>query len=335
MADIIEEAVEIAKEEKAEPKPKRKVEIVDVVEDTQQTLKLADIVADNNIRSELTDISDLATSISSVGVIEPLIVTPQADEAGKLTGKYALVAGYRRFAGAKQAGLKEVPVCIRDYTPDKQLAIAFIENSQRVDMNPMDKATCIAKMLEQGGDQKTLAKLIGVSEGFISQHMALRKLPKQVQNAIKNKKVDLAQARMLGKLKDDEETMIELVKDIPNMTTVELSNKIDHLVEKRKAKEAAEAEKAAKAEKAEKKKSKKADGDDSPDDETDDETPEPPAKKSLAEKYADTELEPLNKTGLREQLTFYANKLERSESEAKRMEYKFVLKGLEIAAGVK
>jgi hypothetical protein len=71
------------------------------------------------------------------------------------------------------------------------------------------------------------------------------------------------------------------------------------------------------------------------DDEDDEEEDKKPAKKSLAEKYAEMELAPLNKTALREQLELYANKLERSESEDKRAEYKYILKGMEICAGLK
>jgi len=292
------------------------------------TLKLTDIVLGDNVRSDLGNISDLAASITSEGLIEPVIVTPMYDDTNKFTGKYGLSVGYRRYAAAKQAGLKEVPVRVMDLSDDKKLRVALIENIQREDMNPLDKARGIQMMLAQEGmDQKTAAKTLGVSEGFISQHLGLLKLPKQVQNAIKNEKIDFGQARLLAKIKD-EEKMVDLLPAVPDLTSSQLQIKVEQIVSKIKEKEEAEKEKAEASEKKKPKKAKSEGEDDAEEDAK-------PAKKSLAEKYAEMELEPLTKSALREQLEFYANKLERSESEEKRMEYKFILKGMEICAGLK
>lgn len=302
---------------------KAKKTALSLVDDDAQNLDfpMANIVLrEQNVRTDYTDMEELAASIRGVGIIEPLIATPVRNEAGEKTDKVTLVAGYRRYFAAKKMGLKNVPVRIMTINGPEQDVIAMIENLHRVDMNPMDRAVGLHNiMVEQQLDQKGVASLIGLSEGYISQHLGLLKLPAKAQTAIRNGKLVMTHARALSRLKN-EDTILDLLKDAPSMTASELNNKVEFLLQKEKEKIAKEKEK----EDAPKK--RKAAG--SSDDEEDE-------KKGLAERYADTELAPLGVKALREELRARAEKLDKAKTEASRTEHKFVLKGLEIAAGLK
>jgi ParB/RepB/Spo0J family partition protein len=93
--------------------------------ETVQRIPLGDLhAADDNIRREVGDVSELAASIQSVGILEPLLVSPNA-------GGYVVVAGARRLAAAKAAGLTEVPAIVREVTDAERVEIGLIENCQR------------------------------------------------------------------------------------------------------------------------------------------------------------------------------------------------------------
>lgn len=267
----------------------------------------------------LPDITGLVESIKKEGILEPLIGMQARDEEGNaIEGKIELVAGYRRYKAAKEAGLKTVPVRFISSDRNRQHRVALVENLQRADMNAMDKARGIQKLMEDEElDQKGAAEALGFSPGFISQHLSLLKLPKKAQERVAKGRLEWTSARELGRIGNDD-IVIGLLDAAEEMTATDLKNKVEFIIakEKEKAKAAEAKDGTAKP----KKKGAKADE---------------PEKKSLAEKYAELELEPLKKTDLRTALQQYAEKLDRSESETKRTEYKYVLKGLEIAAGLK
>lgn len=284
---------------------------------------LANIVLrEANVRSEYTGMDELGASIRAEGIIQPLTLVPIYDENNKRTEKGELIAGYRRYYAAKKAGLKTVPVHFVSADEHRRHRLAMIENLQRVDMNPMDRALGIQKMMaDEELDQKSVAASLGVSEGYVSQHLGLLKLPAKVQGAVRNNKLEMTHARALGRLKE-EETILGMLKEAQTLTAADLNAKVEFVLTKEKEKAAKAAEKAA-----EKPSKRKAAGDD--------EDAMPPSKKSLAEQYADAELAPLNKTDLRNELQARAGKLENAKTESSRLEHKFVLKGLEIAAGLK
>jgi ParB family chromosome partitioning protein len=289
---------------------------------------LTDIVLrEKNVRTgDLPQMDEMTASIGDEGIIQPLTVVKVYDDDGKWTGKAELDAGYRRYWAARGIGLKVVPVRFVNADEARKHRIAMIENLQRADMNGMDIAQGIKHMMDlEDMDQKTVASSLGVSEGYVSQHLALLKLPQKAQVAVRKGKLELTHARALGRLKD-EETVLKLLPDAPSMTAADLNTKVEFLLQKEKAAKEKEKEKEEKKDKPEGKTStRKPAG----------EPPAAPEKKSLAERYAEMELAPLNKTTLREKMMEVALKLDRAESEAKRAEYKYTLKGLEIAAGVK
>lgn len=290
------------------------------VGDAKYEFPLANIVLrEKNVRSNLPDISDLVASIKSEGIIEPLVGVLLSD------GKLELVAGYRRYHAAQQLKLETVPV--RTITGDnaRRHRVALIENLQRVDMNPMDRAIGLNEMIaNEGIEQREVARKLGVSDGYVSQHLALLKLPKKVQLAVRSGQIELAHARQLSRVKNEEKAL-EFLALAPNLTSVALSDKIDIYLQKEKEKEAKALEAAKKKEKAERRKKLGVKDDDEDEDE---------APKTLADEYAEKKLEPLKKTDMMEALKFYASKFERAEAETKKAEYKGILKGLEIAAGL-
>lgn len=293
-------------------------------ENFEHMFPLADLVLrEKNVRSgELPNMEEMVASVRDEGIIQPLTVVKIYDDAGKWTGKAELDAGYRRYWAARKIGLKAVPVRFINADENRKHRVALIENIQREDMNDMDIALGIKQMMDNESlDQKDVASSLGLSEGYVSQHLALLKLPQKAQVAVRKGKLEMTHARALGRLKD-EETVLKLLPDASTMTAADLNTKVEFLLQKEK-------EKKEKEEKAEAKPASTRKGAASSD------TPPAPEKKSLAERYAEMELTPLNKTTLREKMMELATKLDRAESEGKRAEYKYTLKGLEIAAGVK
>jgi ParB family chromosome partitioning protein len=281
---------------------------------TNEEFPLDDIQVGENIRSDLPNIDELAASIASEGFLQPIIVTRAEG------GKVDLVAGWRRYAAAKKLKLRVVPVRILTADKPGRLRIALLENLQREDMNPLDKAKAIQKLMEMDDlDQKTAAEFLNVSESYVSQHLKLLKLPGAAQSALKKGQIDMAGARALGRL-PDEAAVKEFLPVAKTATVAELNTQIEFKLHEDKK----DAEREALA--PPKSRSKKVDAEPAPAAE--------PERKSLAERYADLEMTPLNKSTLREKLMEHAIKLDQAKSAEKRAEYKFILRGLEIAAGI-
>jgi ParB family chromosome partitioning protein len=123
-------------------------------------------------RFDAGSISELAHSISTAGIVQPLIVRPLAD------GSYELVAGERRWRAAREAGLDEVPAVIRDEGESERLQTALIENMAREDLNPVDEARACATLVEDLGlTKEELARRVGRSRAAVSNLIRLLDLP--------------------------------------------------------------------------------------------------------------------------------------------------------------
>lgn len=127
-------------------------------------------------------IEELAKSIKKYGVIQPIIVTKQTDY-------YEIVAGERRWRAAKKAGLKEMPCIVRDSDEKTNKEIALIENIQREDLNPIDKARGFRQLLDEYGmTQQQLADTIGLNRSTVTNVLRLLNLDERVmQLAIEGK----------------------------------------------------------------------------------------------------------------------------------------------------
>lgn len=287
------------------------------------------VLREKNIRTEYTKMAELGASISAEGIIEPLVVERLLNPDKTPSAKAELIAGYRRYFAAKKLGLATVPVRFINADESRKHRLAMIENIQREDMNPMDVAIGIRKMMDHEQlDQKSVAESLGVSEGYVSQHLALMRLPPKAQKAVKTGEIEMTHARALGRLKEPD-NVLGLLKEASSMTAAELNNKVEFVLQKEREKEERQPAKAPAAAEPKEPSAREARPTAAAD------VPATREKKSLAERYAEMELVPLNQKSLREEMMSLAIKLERAESEAKRTEYKYTLKGLEIAAGVK
>jgi ParB family chromosome partitioning protein len=148
-----------------------------------------------NPRSDLGELGELAASITSLGIIQPLTVRPTED------GRYLLVAGERRYAAALAAGLTEVPAIVREMDDRQALEIALVENCQRRDLNPTDEAGAYRALISgHGYTQRSLAKQIGRSQSHIAKRLALLDLPAEVRSEVDSGGITLPDAAELARL---------------------------------------------------------------------------------------------------------------------------------------
>ena len=150
-------------------------------------------------------IAELAKSISDKGVLQPLLVR-------KLGKYYEIVAGERRFRAAKQAGLSEVPVIIRELSDQETLEIAIIENLQRENLNPIEEAEAFKKLLDFGMSQEEVAKSVGKSRSAVANTLRLLNLPKRARNALVKSEISAGHARaILSKPEEDREWALQQI----------------------------------------------------------------------------------------------------------------------------
>ncbi len=191
------------KEEKVETKEVVKEVIKEVVKEvpTEMTLKIKDIEINKEQPRKLFNedaLQELADSITQHGIIEPLVVT-------KRDKYYLLVSGERRWRAAMKAGLKEVPVVVKDYTDQQILEIGIIENIQREDLNPIEEAQAYRKLIEEFQlKQDDVAERVSKSRTTITNILRLLKLAESVQEMVIDEKLSNGHARALIPIEDDE-----------------------------------------------------------------------------------------------------------------------------------
>lgn len=163
-------------------------------------------------------LKSLAESIRQYGVLQPLVVsrTDVEKPEGGLESIYELIAGERRLRASKLAGLKQIPVVIRHGESNlTKLELAIIENIQREDLNAIDRAKALRKLIEEFGiSHAECAAKIGKSREYVSNSLRLLSLPEHMQNAILNKEISEGHARPLLALNDRPEERETLFKEI-------------------------------------------------------------------------------------------------------------------------
>jgi ParB family transcriptional regulator, chromosome partitioning protein len=164
-------------------------------------------------------LNELADSIRMYGVLQPLVVTRREfiKDDGGLGTDYELIAGERRLRASKLAGLREVPALIRATQDDEKtkLELAIIENLQREDLNPIDRARAFHQLSEEFGfKHNEIAKKIGRSREYVSNTIRMLALPEEILNALSEKKISEGHAKPLLMLTDRPEEQIVLFKEI-------------------------------------------------------------------------------------------------------------------------
>jgi len=140
---------------------------------------------------------ELAESIKAQGIMQPILVRP-VDGKNKANTTYEIIAGERRTRAAKLAGLTEVPVLIRDVSDEAAAAMALIENMQREDLNPLEEAHGLQRLINEFGmSHEAAAKAVGRSRSTASNLLRLLNLAKPVQTMLMAGDIDMGHARAL------------------------------------------------------------------------------------------------------------------------------------------
>ncbi len=169
------------------------------------TLKISEIEPNRSQPRKDFDeqsLGELAESISSHGLLQPLLVRPLP------LGGYEIVAGERRYRACRMAGLNEVPVIIRELTESETMELALIENLQREDLTPLEEAEGYnVLMREHGFTQEEIAQSMGKSRPAIANALRLLKLPESVRELLREDKISAGHARALLTLGSEEEML--------------------------------------------------------------------------------------------------------------------------------
>ncbi|MEW6219407.1 MAG: ParB/RepB/Spo0J family partition protein [Thermodesulfobacteriota bacterium] len=145
------------------------------------------------------ELEELAASIREKGIIQPLVVR-RLDEDG-----YELIAGERRWRASQLAGLEEVPVVVKDVSPDEALELALIENIQRQDLNPLEEAEAYARLVEELRiTQEEVARRVGKERSTVANYLRILALPDWAKEDLVNDRLSMGHAKVLLAVDEDE-----------------------------------------------------------------------------------------------------------------------------------
>ncbi len=151
-------------------------------------------------------IEELASSIKEKGVIQPIIVR-------RVDSGYELIAGERRWRAAQKAGLKNIPIIVKDVSPAEALELALIENIQREDLNPLEEAEAYNRLIREFGlTQEELASRVGKERSTVANFLRLLKLPDYIKENIWAEAISMGHARVLAGVEYPEDQ--RLVRDM-------------------------------------------------------------------------------------------------------------------------
>ena len=165
-------------------------------------------------------ILELADSIKQFGVLQPLLVRKNKDY-------YEIIAGERRWRAAKQAGVKEVPVIVKEYTEQEIVEIGLIENIQRENLNPIEEAMAFKRLLEEFNlKQDEVAERVSKSRTAVTNSMRLLKLDERVQQMIIDDMISTGHARALLAIDDEEQQYLLATKIFDEKLSVRETEKL-------------------------------------------------------------------------------------------------------------
>ena len=192
----------LEEEPKKSPKEEKKVIVKEIVKEVTTKPQEVEIgLVDRNPSQprrnfEEKALAELAQSIKSHGIIQPLIVVKNGD-------RYTIVAGERRWRAAIKAKLKTIPVVVKEYNEQQIAEIAIIENLQREDLNPIESARAIKELMDKYNmTQEKVADKIGKSRPAVANTLRLLTLPEQIIELILTNKISAGHARALLAIED-------------------------------------------------------------------------------------------------------------------------------------
>ncbi|MDX8363262.1 MULTISPECIES: nucleoid occlusion protein [Bacillaceae] len=191
---------------------KEEREIIETTENEEiKKLHVTDIIPNRyQPRSVFAEekISELASTIRTHGIIQPIVVRILDDQ------KYELIAGERRWRAVQQLGWDTIPAIIKNFNDTETASVALIENLQREELSAIEEAIAYAKLLELHNlTQEALAQRLGKGQSTVANKLRLLKLPNEIQQALMEKKITERHARALIALKDPRK-QIQLLHEI-------------------------------------------------------------------------------------------------------------------------
>lgn len=148
-------------------------------------------------------LEELAASIKSQGIIQPILVRPIADD------QYEIIAGERRWRAAQIAQLDEVPVLVRDIPDEATLAVALIENIQRENLNPIEEAAGLKRLMDEFGlTHEEMAKSVGRSRTAVTNLLRLLGLTAGAKNLLERGKIEMGHARAILALPSEQQDQV-------------------------------------------------------------------------------------------------------------------------------
>jgi ParB family chromosome partitioning protein len=143
-------------------------------------------------------LQELADSIKSQGLVQPILVRPLPGRNSGESQRYEIIAGERRWRAAQMAGLADISVVIRDVPDESALAMALIENIQREDLNPLEEARALSRLIEEFGlTHQAAAEAVGRSRAAVSNLLRLMELADEVKELLEQRRIEMGHARAL------------------------------------------------------------------------------------------------------------------------------------------
>ncbi len=143
-------------------------------------------------------LSELADSIKSQGLVQPILVRPLPNRNPGESQRYEIIAGERRWRAAQMAGLEEIPAVIRDVPDEAAVAMSLIENIQRENLNPLEEARALSRLIEEFGlTHQAAAEAVGRSRVAVSNLLRLMELADEVKQLLEQRSIEMGHARAL------------------------------------------------------------------------------------------------------------------------------------------
>jgi len=159
-------------------------------------------------------LKELASSIKEHGILQPLVVSKKDDH-------YQLIAGQRRLKAAELAGIKQLPVIVRKASDQQNLELALVENVQRDNLNPIEKAYAYEQLINEFNfNQQDVSKRVGKSREVVANSLRLLKLPAQIQRAIAEGEITEGHGRVILTLASKDKQLLLLDKILKNKLSV-------------------------------------------------------------------------------------------------------------------
>lgn len=212
-------------------KPEKETIVKTVVKKEEVKLRISEVEPNREQPRKKFDedaLLELADSIRQFGVLQPLLVQ-------KRDGYYEIIAGERRWRAAKMAGLKEVPVVIKDFTDQQIVEISLIENIQREDLNPIEEALAYKRLLSEFKlKQDEVAERVSKSRTAVTNSIRLLKLNEKVQQMVIDDMIQTGHARALLGIEDLEKQYMMAQKVFDEKLSVRETEKLVKKVQKEK-----------------------------------------------------------------------------------------------------